>query len=243
MSWKLGKSKSKQSPGNSTLSIQDMDTSRSATPTPRNPDGSRPQFRSGILAIHVNRAEGLGLPVGVQIPPAVQTALATTKAQAVLSISPSSVTKQRLAKQRGHKDSVQRVGCWWLPYLVMEFEVNQIVLIPLGGDIKQPVFMYQATLWALTPPAIYPRLTCPTFVPAMFPGILRSPFNVTFVPRNRNVASMASQTTWVTIFSWVVFDLRPISTIWVHPKNSGTSYLAGAVKERSWLPSHINRAR
>lgn len=145
MSWKLGKSKSKQPPGNSSLSIQDMDTSRSTTPTPRNPDGSRPQFRSGILAIHVNRAEGLELPSGVQTPPAVQTAMRSTQAQAALSVSPSSVTKQRLAKQRGHKDSVQRIGCWWLPYLVMEFEVNQIVLTPLGGDIKQPVYMYQAT--------------------------------------------------------------------------------------------------
>ncbi|KAF9783451.1 AGC/Akt protein kinase [Thelephora terrestris] len=145
MSWKLGKSKAKQSPGSSSLSIQDMDTSRSTTPTPRNPDGSRPQFRSGILAIHVNRAEGLGLPTGVPIPPAVQTALTSSQAQAALSVSPSSVTKQRLAKQRGHKDSVQRIGCWWLPYLVMEFEVNQIVLTPLGGDIEQPVYMYQAT--------------------------------------------------------------------------------------------------
>lgn len=146
MSWKLGKSRSKQSPGASSLPIQDMDTSRSATPTPRNPDGSRPQFRSGILAIHVNRAEGLELPPGIQIPPAVQNALASAQAQAALSVSPSSVTQQRLAKQRGHKDSVQRIGCWWLPYLVMEFEVNQIVLTPLGGDVEQPVYMYQATL-------------------------------------------------------------------------------------------------
>jgi serum/glucocorticoid-regulated kinase 2 len=149
MSWKLGKSKSKQSPGNSTLPVQDLDTSRSTTPTPRNHDGSRPQFRSGILAIHVNRAEGLELPSGIQVPPAVQTALASSQAQAALSISPSSVTQQRLAKQRGHKDSVQRFGCWWLPYLVMEFEVNQIVLTPLGGDVEQPVYMYQATLWVL----------------------------------------------------------------------------------------------
>lgn len=139
MSWKLGKSKQKQS----SLPVQDMVTSRSTTPTPRNPNGSRPSFRSGILAIHVNRAEGLELPTGIQIPPAVQTALGSTKAQAALSVSPSSVTKQR-SKQRGHKDSVQRIGCWWLPYLVMEFEVNQIVLTPLGGGIKQPVYMYQA---------------------------------------------------------------------------------------------------
>ena len=149
MSWIIGKSKPKQSSGTSSLSIQDMDTSRSTTPTPRNPDGSQPQFRSGILAIHVNRAEGLELPSGTQIPSPVQNALASAQAQAALSVSPSSVTQQRLTKQRGHKDSVQRIGCWWLPYLVMEFEVNQIVLTPLGGDIEQPVYMYQATLCVL----------------------------------------------------------------------------------------------
>ena len=149
MSWIIGKSKPKQSSGTSSLSIQDMDNSRSTTPTPRNPDGSQPQFRSGILAIHVNRAEGLELPSGTQIPSPVQNALTSAQAQAALSVSPSSVTQQRLTKQRGHKDSVQRIGCWWLPYLVMEFEVNQIVLTPLGGDIEQPVYMYQATLCVL----------------------------------------------------------------------------------------------
>lgn len=235
MSWKLGKSKSKQSPASSSLSIQDMDTSRSTTPTPRNPDGSRPQFRSGILAIHVNRAEGLELPSGSQIPPAVQNALKSTQAQAASSVSPTSVTKQRLAKQRGHKDSVQRIGCWWLPYLVMEFEVNQIVLTPLGGDIGQPVYMYQATLCVIPPlpriNVIRDRLTLS--IPAMSLETRRSLFNVTCERRNPNAGVMVLQTTWATISTWVESDSRPISMIWVLRKNSGTNYLAGVVKGRS----------
>jgi serum/glucocorticoid-regulated kinase 2 len=143
MSWKIGKSKSSK-PNAISLSIQDMDA-RSTTPTPRNPDG-KPQFRTGLLAIHVNRAEGLELPAGSNMPPAVQIALDSAQARAAESVSPSSVTQQRLAKGRGNRDSIQRTQCWWLPYLVMEFEVNQVLLTPLGGDVSKPVYMYQATL-------------------------------------------------------------------------------------------------
>lgn len=142
MSWKLGKNKSSKQ-GNNSLLIQDMDA-RSTTPTPRNPDGN-PLFRSGLLAIHVNRAEGLELPAGNCMPPAVQTALDSQQAKAAASVSPSSVTQQRLAKGKGNRDSIQRTQCWWLPYLVMEFEVNQVLLTPLGGDVAKPVYMYQAT--------------------------------------------------------------------------------------------------
>jgi serum/glucocorticoid-regulated kinase 2 len=143
MSWKLGKSKASKTTASS-LSIQDMDA-RSTTPTPRNPDGD-PQFRSGLLIIHVNRAEGLELPAGTALPPAVKTALESQQAKAAASVSPSSVTQQRLAKGKGNRDSIQRTQCWWLPYLVMEFEVNQVLLTPLGGDVAKPVYMYQATL-------------------------------------------------------------------------------------------------
>ena len=45
-----------------------------------------------------------------------------------------------------HRDSVQRAQCWWLPYLVMEYEVNQVLITALGGEIQKPVYMYQANL-------------------------------------------------------------------------------------------------
>jgi serum/glucocorticoid-regulated kinase 2 len=35
---------------------------------------------------------------------------------------------------------------WWLPYLVMEFEVNQVLISPLGGTLAKPVYMYPAHL-------------------------------------------------------------------------------------------------
>lgn len=46
-----------------------------------------------------------------------------------------------------HRDSIQRTQCWWLPYLVMEYEVNQVLITPLGGDLEKPLYMYQAHLY------------------------------------------------------------------------------------------------
>ena len=140
MSWKLGKSKSKTSPN---LSVQDL-SPRSTTPTPGNPDG-RPMPRSGILAIRVSGAENLTVPGGA-VPPAVQAALKSSQAKVAASVSPSSVTQQRLASKRSNRDSVQRTQCWWLPYIVIEFEVNQVLITPLGGDLEKPLYMYETNL-------------------------------------------------------------------------------------------------
>ncbi|KAF7768239.1 hypothetical protein Agabi119p4_7482 [Agaricus bisporus var. burnettii] len=118
---------------------------RSTTPTPRNPDG-KPSFRSGLLTIRVLWAEGLSLPDGLPVPLAIQSALASQQAKVAASVSPSSVTQQRLAhRSRGNRDSVQRKQCWWLPYVVMEYEVNQILITPLGGELDKPLYMYQAS--------------------------------------------------------------------------------------------------
>jgi len=136
MSWKLGRSK-KSSVVN--LRAEEVVTPRSTTPTPDN----RP--RSGLLAVRVLWAEGLAVPSGTAVPAAVQAALNSQQAKVASSVSPSSVTQQRLAtKTHGSRDSIQRTQCWWLPYLVMEYEVNQVLITPLGGELDKPIFMYQA---------------------------------------------------------------------------------------------------
>ncbi|PBK97765.1 Pkinase-domain-containing protein [Armillaria gallica] len=140
MSWKLGRNK-KSSVSN--LLAEDVVNSRSVTPTPGNPDG-KSSSRSGLLAIRVLWAEGLALPAGFATPAAVQQALSSQQAKVASSVSPSSVQQSRLAKTRGNRDSIQRTQCWWLPYLVMEYEVNQVLITPLGGDLEKPVYMYQA---------------------------------------------------------------------------------------------------
>lgn len=139
MSWKLGKSKSKAS-----LAVSDI-LPRSTTPTPGNPDGRPIMTRSGILAIRVLGAENLSVPGGA-VPPAVQAALKSQQAKVAASVSPSSVNQQRLARKRSNRDSVQRIQCWWLPYIVMEFEVNQVLITPLGGDLQNPCYMYETNL-------------------------------------------------------------------------------------------------
>lgn len=144
MSWKLGKSKKASSPS-SALSVQDLPSTRSTTPTPSNPNGN-PITRSGLLAIRVSGAEGLALPGGAAVPPAVSAALSSQQAKVAASVSPSSVTQQRLANRKSNRDSVQRTQCWWLPYLVMEFEVNQVLITPLGGELQKPLYMYETNL-------------------------------------------------------------------------------------------------
>lgn len=140
MDWLRGKKSSATN-----LKAEAASLNRSTTPTPRNPDG-KPNFRSGLLTIRVLWAEGLGLPDGVAVPAVIQAALASQQAKVAASVSPSSVTQQRLAhKSRGNRDSVQRKQCWWLPYIVMEYEVNQILITPLGGDLNKPLYMYQAS--------------------------------------------------------------------------------------------------
>ncbi|KAF8835634.1 Pkinase-domain-containing protein [Paxillus ammoniavirescens] len=138
----LGKLTKKAS--TATLSAGTIDEPpRSTTPTPGNPNG-KPTSRTGLLTIRVLWAEGLALPTATAVPPAVQAALSTQQAKAAASVSPSSVLQKRLAKRHSAKDSIQRTQCWWLPYLVMEFEVNQVLITPLGGDLEKPLYMYQA---------------------------------------------------------------------------------------------------
>ncbi|KAN0127439.1 Protein kinase-like domain containing protein [Lactarius tabidus] len=133
MSWRLGKSKK----ATLTPDRDDAASTRSITPTPGD---DKPHFRTGILSIRVLWAERLSVP---QVPAVVQAALSSQQAKVASSISPASVSQSRLAA-RGKRDSVQRTQCWWLPYLVMEFEVNQILITPLGGDLEKPLYMYQA---------------------------------------------------------------------------------------------------
>lgn len=125
----------------------------SATITPSSQDEPiewEPQARTGLLTIRVLWAEELSLPAGTATPPAVQAALSSQQAKVAAAVSPSSVTQQRLlqkqANKKGNRDSIQRAQCWWLPYIVMEFDVNQVLITSLGGDIEKPTYMYQAHL-------------------------------------------------------------------------------------------------
>ncbi|EIW76082.1 AGC Akt protein kinase [Coniophora puteana RWD-64-598 SS2] len=127
MSWKLGASskKAKDSKDNG---------SRSVTPIPSRPTTPRPnmtgeQFRSGMLTIRIFSGQGLALAPGVQVPEVIQKALNSSPAA---------------RKPASNRESMQRKRNWWLPYVVLGFDNNQILIDALGGDLATPVWNYKA---------------------------------------------------------------------------------------------------
>lgn len=74
---------------------------------------------------------GLSLAPGVQIPEAIQKAL-------------DSVPLAR--RSTSNRESLQRRRNWWLPYVVLEFDKNEILIDAMGGDLSSPVWNYRADL-------------------------------------------------------------------------------------------------
>ena len=79
--------------------------------------------------MHVGR--GLALPSGVPIPDVIHRALESV-----------STTKNILR----NRESLQRRRFWWLPYVVLEFDKNEILIDALGGDLANPIWNYRANL-------------------------------------------------------------------------------------------------
>lgn len=124
--------------------------SRSVTPKPPDADNGESNFRSGMLTIRIfsgmsdlteardcplitetRVGRGLALPSGVQVPDIIQKALNNTPL-------PRKSTEQR--------ESIQRKRFWWLPYVVLEFDKNEILIDALGGDLSKPEWNYRADL-------------------------------------------------------------------------------------------------
>ncbi|KAK0444214.1 kinase-like domain-containing protein [Desarmillaria tabescens] len=126
MSWKLGK-KSKDSKENGVIS-------RSVTPIPSRPTTPKPpmgsdQFRSGMLTIRIFSGRGLSLPPNVPVPDVIQRALESTPP---------------IRRSTSNRESMQRKRFWWLPYVVLEFDKNEILIDAMGGDLASPVWNYRA---------------------------------------------------------------------------------------------------
>lgn len=122
MSWKLPTKKAKE---NDTLS-------RSVTPIPSRPTTPKPlhgsdQFRSGMLTIRIFSGRGLAIPPGAHLPEGIVRALETAPRSSA-----------------GNRESLQRKRFWWLPYVVLEFDKNEILIDALGGDLSNPTWNYRA---------------------------------------------------------------------------------------------------
>ncbi|KAI9636336.1 kinase-like domain-containing protein [Dioszegia hungarica] len=152
MSWKLGK-KLKESGSNLLSSRSSQNNtpdsgigSRSTTPTPGNPHPDAPVHRSGVLKIRVTAAKGLNLPQGVPVPASIQKALSSHPSSSIGSLGASLSSSPRVTTNpRPNRDSLQRKQAWWLPYVVLEFDKNEVLVDALGGDLGSPVWMYSAT--------------------------------------------------------------------------------------------------
>ncbi|KAK0526466.1 Serine/threonine-protein kinase [Tilletia horrida] len=142
-SWKLGKKRNTietRSPGA---------LDRSATPTPGHPgaagaagaDGAALGGRSGLLAIKVVDAQNLALPPGDRLPPAIERALQTHAASSSSSSAAAGSAGALPSSSAGQRQSMQRRPCWWLPYLVLEFDRNEILIDAIGGQISNPTWL------------------------------------------------------------------------------------------------------
>ncbi|CAO3656582.1 unnamed protein product [Mucor fragilis] len=80
------------------------------------------QPRAGVLLIRVCEARGITLPQDAQVP----------------NTGPLPVL------QRSKRESFHRKQNWWLPYVVLEFDKNEVLIDALGGDTSNPVYNYRA---------------------------------------------------------------------------------------------------
>lgn len=78
-----------------------------------------------------NPGRSLSLPAGVAIPAAIEEALRTGHRR-----NPSN-----------NRESLQRRRHWWLPYVVLEYDKNEIMIDALGGEMTSPSWLSQADLY------------------------------------------------------------------------------------------------
>lgn len=79
---------------------------------------------SGLLVIRVCEARSIPVPPGVNAPDPPKPL-------------PTSATAQQIQQQRK--------ACWWLPYAILEFDKNEIMIDAMGGDVVNPVWQYRAS--------------------------------------------------------------------------------------------------
>lgn len=69
------------------------------------------------------------MPSGVPVPDIIQKAIGNAP-----------------PARAGQRESLQRRRYWWLPYVVLEFDKNEVLIDALGGDLMKPEWNYKADL-------------------------------------------------------------------------------------------------
>ncbi|KAG8891891.1 hypothetical protein FRC01_014461, partial [Tulasnella sp. 417] len=99
--------------------------SRSTTPRPPAANGGGADaLRNGVLTVRIHSGRNLNLPPNTALPAVIQQALA-------------SGAQQQLQQGRGAgaRESLQRKKAWWLPYVVLQFDKQDVMVDALGGEI------------------------------------------------------------------------------------------------------------
>ncbi|KAF9415624.1 AGC protein kinase Gad8 [Podila epigama] len=96
----------------------------SNSPTLSGQNGAGAVTKNGLLIIRVVEARGLTLPPGSNNPPFVPK------------------QQQQQQPSNSNRESLQRK--WWLPYAVLEFDKNEVLIDALGGELSNPVWQYRA---------------------------------------------------------------------------------------------------
>ncbi|KAF8977807.1 AGC protein kinase Gad8 [Entomortierella lignicola] len=116
------------SPPNTTTSVtppsgpSQGSNGNTVTTTTTTNNGPSRASKTGLLIIRVVEARGLTLPPGLNNPPFVP--------------------KQQEQSGAANRESIQRK--WWLPYAVLEFDKNEVLIDALGGEVSNPVWQYRA---------------------------------------------------------------------------------------------------
>lgn len=91
-----------------------------------------------MLTIVMFGGRGLALPPGVAVPDVIQRAF---------RVAPPAVARSVQNGGGGgrQRDSMQaRKRQWWLPYVVLEFDKNEILIDALDGDLFSPTWNHRA---------------------------------------------------------------------------------------------------
>ncbi|POW08679.1 hypothetical protein PSTT_07357 [Puccinia striiformis] len=95
----------------------------------------------GTLVIRIVEATGLKLPEGTELPERIQRALDSDAAN---SSSVSGSVGPGLNNKASHRVSVHRKQKWWLPYCILTYDKNEILVDAVGGALENPGWMYRA---------------------------------------------------------------------------------------------------
>ena len=55
-------------------------------------------------------------------------------------------TQPQGRRSTSNRDSMQRKRSWWLPYVVLEFDKNEVLIDAMAGSLAQPEWNYKAEL-------------------------------------------------------------------------------------------------